>query len=103
MKRKQKPNRKTVRQAIRGMVPGGKLSSAKILLSESKYGAHSVAGFTEFDKARGGKVVKLGAPSGDDAASVCVRGHETRHATHTHPLRSKPMTPNEAMAFQAVD
>jgi hypothetical protein len=100
--RKAKPNRKTVRAAIRGSVPNGKLKKARIVLSDSSYGAKAVTGFTEYGQDRK-TVVKLGAPDSDMAFGITVRGHETRHATKHKPARKKPVTPNEAEAGQRVD
>ena len=101
---KKLPNKKTVRAAIRGSVPSGKLRRAKIVLSDADYGKHSIAGFTEYDKAgRTGEVIRIGAPQHDNAAGVTIRGHETRHATKHRVTRSRPMVANEALASQIVD
>jgi hypothetical protein len=101
--KKETPNKKTVRSAIRGSVPDGKLRKAKILVRDSKYTHESVSGFTEYDQSKGAIVVKLGAPLRDDASGITVRGHETRHATKHKATRKKPMTLNEAKASQIVD
>jgi hypothetical protein len=100
--RKAKPSKKTVRAAIRGSVPDGKLKAARIVLSEAGYGKSAITGFTEYGKDRK-TVVKLGAPDNDAAFGITVRGHETRHATKHKPTRKKPMTQNEADAGQRVD
>lgn len=101
-KDKAKPNRRTVAATIRGSVPDGKLKRAQILLSSAKYGEQQIAGFTEYGDDRK-TVVKLGAPSSDDAAGITIRGHEGRHATRHKRTRPKPMTANEAAASQIVD
>lgn len=100
--RKAKPNRKTVRAAIRGSVPDGKLKKARIVLSDAGYGAQAVTGFTEYGADRK-TVVKVGAPDNDAAFGIVVRGHETRHATKHKPARKKPITQNESEAGQRVD
>lgn len=97
-----KPNRKTVRAAIRGSVPDGKLRKAKIKLSDAPYQSQSVTGFTEYGTDRK-TVVKIGAPDGDSAIAITVRGHESRHATHHTKGRAKNMSENEARAAQIVD
>jgi hypothetical protein len=97
-----KPHKGTVRAGIRGSVPGGKLCQAQITLSKAKQNQAAIGGFTEYAP-KGGAVVKIGAPSGDDAFGISVRGHETRHATRHKPARRKPMTGNEAIASQIVD
>jgi hypothetical protein len=96
-----KPNRKTVRAAIRGSVPQAKLQKARILLRDGT-DKLSIGGFTEYGTDRK-TVVKLGAPAGDKAFDITVRGHETRHATRHKLGRKKLMTPNEAIASQIVD
>src|SRR5262252_7838617 len=99
---KRKPNSRTLRAAIRGSVPDGKLRGAKIVLAENTDKA-AIGGFTEYDEKRKG-VSRLGAPAGDRAFDITVRGHETRHATrHCKPRRKKAMTENEAIASQIVD
>jgi hypothetical protein len=98
-----KPNRKTVRDAIRASVPDGKLKRAKIVLADSPEKRSPIGGFTEYERANGGAVVKIGAPAGDNAHGITIRGHETRHATRHTPKRKKPMTENEAIAAQIVD
>ena len=103
MNAKPKPNRRTVRAAIRGSVPDGKLKRAQIVLSSEKYGERNVAGFTQYDERDRKTVVKLGAPDNDGAFGITVRGHETRHAAKHTLRRKKPMTENEAEAAQRVD
>ena len=99
-----KPNKRTVRDSIRASVPQGKLKKAKIILAEKAQIAGSrIGGFTEYDRASGGTVIKIGAPAEDDAKGITVRGHETRHATRHGNRRKKPMTENEAIASQIVD
>jgi hypothetical protein len=98
-----KPNRKTVRAAIRASVPEGKLKEARIVLSDAPRGTEVIGGFTEYDPRKNSRVIKLGAPAGDKAFDITVRGHETRHATRHKAARNKPMTPNEAIASQIVD
>ena len=99
-----KPNRKTVRDAIRASVPDGKLKGAKIVLADKEELKHArIGGFTEYSRANGGDVVKVGAPAGDDAHGITIRGHETRHASRHTLKRKKPMSENEALAAQIVD
>ena len=99
-----KPSRKTVRDSIRASVPKGKLRAAKIVLADNPEKNSPIGGFTEYDReTSGGHVVKIGAPAGDNAHGITIRGHETRHATRHTPKRKKPMTENEAMASQIVD
>jgi hypothetical protein len=99
-----KPNRKTVRDAIRASVPKGKLKRAKIVLADNaQLKGAQIGGFTEYDRANGGNVIKIGAPAADDAKGITIRGHETRHATRHTVKRRKPMTENEAIASQIVD
>ena len=98
-----KPSRKTVRDAIRGSVPQGKLKRAKIVLADNPEKHSPIGGFTEYDRASGGTVIKIGAPAGDNASGITIRGHETRHATRHGNRRKKPMTENEAVASQIVD
>jgi hypothetical protein len=99
-----KPSRKTVRDAIRASVPQGKLKRAKIVLADkAQLQGAQIGGFTEYDRASGGTVIKIGAPDGDDAKGITIRGHETRHATRHGNRRKKPMTENEAIASQIVD
>jgi hypothetical protein len=100
--RKHKVARKTALAAIRGSVPDAKLRGARILLSDAPMGTQPIGGFTEYDRSKGGGVVKLGAPAGDSAYDITVRGHETAHATHDKARRKKPVTPNEALAEQIV-
>jgi len=97
-----KPTKKTVRAAIRASVPDGKLKAARILLAEIEQNKTHIGGFTEYNE-KGGGVRKVAAPIGDDAFSLTVRGHETRHASKHTMKRKKPMTPNEAIASQIVD
>src|SRR5262245_31345870 len=97
-----KPNRKTVRAAIRGSVPDAKLKKARIVLAEDTHKG-AIGGFTEYDNGRQ-NVVRLGAPAGDNAYDVTVRGHETRHATrHVRRRIKKAVTQNEVLAAQIVD
>jgi hypothetical protein len=99
-----KPSRKTVRAAIRGSVPGGKLRKAKIILAERAQLAGSpIGGFTEYDQKNRRDVVKLGAPLDDSAEGITIRGHETRHATRHTPTRKKPVSELEALIGQVVD
>jgi hypothetical protein len=98
---RRKPNRKTVRDGIRGSVPAGKLRGARISLRDVTKDNSPIGGFTEYGK--GGSVVKIGAPVSDTSFGVTVRGHETRHATRHTPRRKKPLTENEALACQIVD
>jgi hypothetical protein len=98
-----KPNRKTVRDAIRASVPDGKLKGAKIVLADRPEQTGQIGGFTQYDEKNRRDVVKLGAPIGDNAKGVTIRGHETRHATRHTPRRKKPLTENEAIAAQIVD
>jgi hypothetical protein len=102
-KGKMKPNKKTVRAAIRGSVPHGKLKKARIVLKDEPYATSRIAGFTQYDEKDRITVTKLGAPLGDNAEGITVRGHETRHATFQKRTRKKPLTQNEANAGQAVD
>ena len=97
-----KPNRRTVRATIRGSVPDGKLRKAQIVLKDTTV-KEAIGGFTQYERENRGRVIKLGAPAGDNAIDMTVRGHETRHATHHKPTRKKPMTENEAIASQIVD
>ncbi len=99
---KRKPNKKTVRDAIKASVPEGKLRRAKIVLKD-KTDHLPVGGFTEYDRAKGGAVVKLGAPASDDAFGISIRAHECAHAAKHKPTRKKPMTETEAIAGQIVD
>jgi hypothetical protein len=99
---KAKPQPRTVRAAIRASVPDGKLKRAKIIL-KADTSQESIGGFTEYERANGGDVVKLGAPASDDSFGITVRGHETRHATRHKPRRRKPKTANESIAGQIVD
>jgi hypothetical protein len=98
-----RPNRKTVRAAIRASVPEGKLRASKIVLTDTPLGQRAIGGFTEYSRENGGAVVKLGAPAGDNAFDVTIRGHETRHAAKHKPNRKKPLTENAAIAGQIVD
>jgi hypothetical protein len=101
--RKSRPSRKTVRAAIRGSVPDGKLKRAKIVLADRDALKDSpIGGFTQYDP-KNKDVIKLAAPTGDDAEGITVRGHETRHATRHKPTRKKPMTELEALVGQIVD
>jgi hypothetical protein len=95
-----KPNRKTVRAAIRGSVPDAKLRKARIVLADTRKA--NIGGFTEYGTDRK-TVVKVGAPAGDGAFDITVRGHETRHATRHTLSRKKRVTQNEAIASQIVD
>ena len=97
-----RPNKRTVRDAIRGSVPAGKIKGAKIILKDSTLGL-PVAGFTEYDREKGGRVIKIGAPASVDAFGITIRGHETRHASRHTPRRKKPMTPEEEICCQIVD
>jgi hypothetical protein len=96
------PNKRTVRGAIRGSVPGGKLRQAQIKLAKVEQNKLPIGGYTQYAP-KGGAVIEIGAPVMDDAFGVAVRGHETRHATRHKPARKKPMTANEAIASQIVD
>jgi len=98
-----KPTKKTVRSSIRASVPDGKLKGARILLADIEQNKTPIGGFTEYSRERGGSVVKIGAPIGDNAYGLTVRGHETRHASKHGIHRKKPMTANEAIASQIVD
>ena len=100
---KRTPTKRTVSAAIRASVPHGKLRAAKIVLSDAASLNSGIGGFTEYDRASRGHVVKIGAPQSDDARGITIRGHETRHASRHHPARRKPMTENEAVAGQIVD
>lgn len=101
---KSKPRAKTVRAAIRGAVPDAKLRKARIALTDGGgFAAGVIGGFTQYEKEHGGDVVKIGAPIGDDAYGLTVRGHETMHATRHKPQRKKPMSENQALASQIVD
>ena len=97
-----RPNKRTVRDAIRGSVPDGKIKGAKIVLKDSTAGL-PIAGFTEYDRAKGGAVKSIGAPASSDAFGITIRGHETRHATRHKPQRKKPVTAQEEMCTQIVD
>ena len=99
-----RPNRKTVRAAIRGSVPGGKLRRAKIVLADAvQLQGSPIGGFTEYDQKNRRDVVKLGAPMADTAEGITIRGHETRHATRHTPTRRKPVSEIEALIGQIVD
>lgn len=99
-----KPTRKTVRAAIRGSVPGGKLRRAKIVLADAvQLKGSPIGGFTEYDQKNRREVVKLGAPMADTAEGITIRGHETRHATRHVPVRRKPVSEVEALIGQIVD
>lgn len=102
MNRRNKVARKTALAAIRGSVPDGKVKGARIVLSDAPQGAQPIGGFTEFGRKKGGAVVRIGAPAGDDAFGITVRGHETAHATHDKRRRKKVMTANEMNAVQVV-
>jgi len=95
------PTKKTIRDVIRGSVPGGKLKGARIVLSDAPLGSQDIGGFTEYDRKTG--VVKIGAPAGMKAGDITVRGHETRHATHHSPPKRKLQTPREILVGQIVD
>jgi hypothetical protein len=93
--------RKTVRAALRGSVPDGKLKGARITLAEDTSNS-PIGGFTEYGKDRK-TVIRIGGPVSDDAFGITVRGHETRHATRHTLARKKRDTYNAAMAAQLVD
>jgi hypothetical protein len=99
---KNSPNRKIVRAAIRGSVPGGKLKQAKIRLMDTRQGEHGIGGRTVFGNDRK-TVTEILSPAADDAFGITVRGHETRHATKHTLGRKKPMTENAMFAMQHVD
>lgn len=99
--RKKTAARKTVRAALRGSVPDGKLKGARITLAEDTSNA-PIGGFTEYGKDRK-TVVRIGGPVTDDAFGITVRGHETRHATRHTLARKKRDTYNAAMAAQLID
>ena len=99
-----KPHRKTVRAAIRGSVPDGKLRRAKIVLADRvQLQGSPIGGFTEYDQKNRRDVIKLGAPTDDTAEGITIRGHETRHATRHTPTRRKPVSELEALIGQIVD
>ena len=99
---KRKPNRKTAVAAIRGSVPDGKLKRTKITLHDVEYGKTKIAGFTQYGDDRV-SIARIGAPIGDNASSITIRGHETRHATRHKRERKKPLTENQVNAGQIVD
>lgn len=100
--KKHKVARRTAVAAIRGSVPDGKLRATRIILSDASQGVNPIGGFTQYDRAQGGAVVQLGAPAGDSAYDITVRGHETAHATHDKPPRKKKESVNEFNARQVV-
>lgn len=98
-----KPNRKTIRDSLRASVPEGKLLGAKIVLRDSAENS-PIGGFTEYDRAKGGRVTKIGGPTGDDAFGIAIRAHEAAHATHHKPTRKKLLSSEtEAVVSQIVD
>jgi hypothetical protein len=99
--KKPPPNKKTITASIRGSVPGGKLKTARVVLSDTP--GKLAGGFTEYDDKDRKRVVKIATPASMTYFDVAVRGHETRHATHHTLARKKPKTPNEAIAAQIVD
>jgi hypothetical protein len=103
MKAKRLPTARTVRAGIRASVPDGKLRKARLILTNEGFRQGSIGGYTQYEREHGGDVVKLGAPIGDRAKDVTIRGHETRHATRHKPQRKKPMTVNGELASQIVD
>jgi hypothetical protein len=103
-KRGARPSRRTIRAAIRGSVPGGKLKRARITLADAAQLKNSeIGGFTQYDPKNRKEVIKIGAPTGDDAKAITIRGHETRHATRHTPTRKKPVTELELLVGQIVD
>lgn len=101
---KAKPHAKTVRAGIRASVPEGKLRKARIVLSDEGFHGGGIGGYTRYERETGNSdVVQIGAPIGDHAEGITIRGHETRHATRHKLGRKKPMTENAAAASQIVD
>jgi hypothetical protein len=98
---KRKPNRRTVRDALRASVPDGKLKGARIVLKDDT-STMRIGGFTEYERV-GGKVIRLGAPASDDSFGVSIRAHEAAHASHHKPLRKKPVSEVEAVISQIID
>src|SRR5215469_6383459 len=92
-------NKKTIRDVIRGSVPGGKLQHARIVLADKA--GDTIGGFTEYDRKTG--VTKIGTPAGMKATDITIRGHETRHATFHKAPKRKLQTPREILVGQIVD
>jgi hypothetical protein len=100
---KNKIDRRTIRDAIRGSVPDGKLRKTKIILKDD-ISREAVGGFVKWSEERNAKVEQLGAPSGMTADHIAIRDHETRHATY-HGKRSpkKKMTAQENLVANFID
>lgn len=100
---KNKIDRRTIRDAIRGSVPDGKLKKTKIILKDD-ISREAVGGFVKWSEERNAKVEQLGAPGGMTADHIAIRDHETRHATyHSKRGPKKKLTAQENLVANFVD